>query len=103
MNKIKELGQVFTPKNIVEQMIKMRKNTGTVLEPSCGYGAFLSFLENYIAIEYDKQYSNPNILNMDFFQFPISNKFDTIIGNPPYVAYKYIQENISLIKEQIYI
>jgi adenine-specific DNA-methyltransferase len=75
-------------------MIKMRKNTGTVLEPSCGDGAFLSFLENYIAIEYDKQYSNPNILNMDFFQFPISNKFDTIIGNPPYVAYKYIPENI---------
>ena len=31
-------------------------------------------------------------LNIDFFDYSIDNKFDTIIGNPPYVRFKDIQE-----------
>lgn len=27
---------------------------------------------------------------MDFFDFPVSEKFDTIIGNPPYVRFQDI-------------
>ena len=35
------------------------------------------------------QYGN-QILNIDFFSYPVSEKFDTIIGNPPYVRYQDI-------------
>lgn len=31
---IEQLGQVFTPSNIVAQMLALRKNYGRVLEPS---------------------------------------------------------------------
>ena len=34
------LGQFFTPDNIVNQMISLIQNQGTILEPSCGAGAF---------------------------------------------------------------
>lgn len=27
---------------------------------------------------------------MDFFDYPLENQFDTIIGNPPYVKHKDI-------------
>jgi adenine-specific DNA-methyltransferase len=30
---------------------------------------------------------------MDFFDYPVSNKFDTIIGNPPYVRFQDIGES----------
>nr|WP_206076015.1 Eco57I restriction-modification methylase domain-containing protein [Marinitoga lauensis] len=33
---------------------------------------------------------------MDFFDYPIYNKFDTIIGNPPYVKYKNILPSTQL-------
>ena len=35
------LGQFFTPPHIVEQMVNLIQNTGSILEPSCGNGAFL--------------------------------------------------------------
>lgn len=33
------------------------------------------------------------ILNIDFFSYPVSEKFDTIIGNPPYVRYQDILDS----------
>lgn len=38
------------------------------------------------------QYDN-QILNIDFFSYPVSEKFDTIIGNPPYVRYQDILDS----------
>jgi len=94
INKIINLGQVFTPKYIVSQMLSLIKNNGKILEPSCGNGAFLNELpkERTIGIEIDPQYKGENIINMDFFDYSISNKFDTIIGNPPYVRFQDIPE-----------
>jgi type I restriction-modification system DNA methylase subunit len=34
--KVEDLGQVFTPEDIVNQMIDMIKCEGRILEPSCG-------------------------------------------------------------------
>ena len=33
---VETLGQVFTPKTIVDYMISLIRNNGNVLEPSCG-------------------------------------------------------------------
>lgn len=87
---VKTLGQVFTPQGIVSDMIALRKNFGTVLEPSCGDGAFSNNIPNCVAIEIDKTKAPENALIMDFFDYPIENKFDTIIGNPPYVRFQDI-------------
>lgn len=93
MKNIKNLGQVFTTEKIVKKMIKLKKNKGSVLEPSCGDGAFFNKIENCIGIEFDKKVCPSNALNMDFFDYSIENKFDTIIGNPPYVKYNNIGQD----------
>ncbi|HEC1748729.1 TPA: class I SAM-dependent methyltransferase, partial [Campylobacter lari] len=95
MLNIKELGQVFTPQYVVSDMMSLIKNNGRFLEPSCGNGAFFRNLPaNKIGIEIDKNVINDQqILNIDFFDYPINEKFDTIIGNPPYVKYKDIKYN----------
>ncbi|MDO5760459.1 MAG: class I SAM-dependent methyltransferase, partial [Bacteroidota bacterium] len=94
MYNVEQLGQVFTPLIIVSQMLTLRKNSGKVLEPSCGDGAFFNNIPSCVGIELDKTHCPKGALNMDFFDYPISEKFDTIIGNPPYVRYQDINPQI---------
>ena len=95
---IKNLGQVFTPDQIINFMIKLVKNGNNVLEPSAGAGYFVKELNNksyrnITAIEIDKRFcTNKNFLCQDFFDFSIKNQFDTVVGNPPYVKYNKIQK-----------
>jgi adenine-specific DNA-methyltransferase len=84
------MGQVFTSQHIVAAMLRLRRNTGSVLEPSCGDGAFSGAIEGCTAIEIDARHCPANALNVDFFAYPESKKFDTIIGNPPYVRFQDI-------------
>lgn len=85
------LGQYFTPDAIIDQMISLIENNGSILEPSCGNGAFLHKLPKHaIGIEIDSNFTGENILNIDFFDYNPVEKFDTIIGNPPYVKYQEI-------------
>jgi adenine-specific DNA-methyltransferase len=78
-------GQVFTPSGVVERMIALRRLQGRVLEPSCGDGAFSSQLPGCMALEIDPAICPPHAQVLDFFAYPETEKFDTIIGNPPYV------------------
>lgn len=84
-------GQVFTPPAIVERMLALRRNFGTVLEPAAGDGAFAARLPGCTAVELDGRHCPPGALNLDFFAYPERHRFDTIIGNPPYVRYQDIQ------------
>jgi len=88
------LGQVFTPPETVQFMLDLRRNAGRTLEPSVGNGAFFVPLREEgrpsVGIELDPDIAPPNALVMDFFAYPISERFDTIIGNPPYVRYQDI-------------
>jgi adenine-specific DNA-methyltransferase len=84
-------GQVFTPPAIVAAMLALRRNSGRVLEPACGDGAFSARLPGCVAIELDLVHCPPGALNLDFFAYPESEQFDTIIGNPPYVKARDIQ------------
>lgn len=87
------LGQVFTPPAVVQQMLALRRNRGRVLEPSCGDGAFALQIPDCVAIEYDRRVAPPIAQVMDFFDFPLEEaRFDTIIGNPPYVRFQDIAE-----------
>lgn len=82
-------GQVFTPAAVVDRMVAMIRNKGRILEPSCGDGAFVARIPPHypdvVAIELDPAHCPDGALNMDFFTYPESEQFDTVIGNPPYV------------------
>ena len=88
------LGQVFTPPAIVDFMLKLRQNAGRTLEPSAGNGAFLIPLQeeggSCVGIELDPDIAPAGSRVMDFFAYPVSEGFDTIIGNPPYVRHQDI-------------
>lgn len=87
---VANLGQVFTPDVVVQAMLGLRRNTGRVLEPACGDGAFSSRLPGCVAIELDARQAPVSALRQDFFTYPVSEKFATIIGNPPYVRFQDI-------------
>ena len=89
-----DLGQHWTPENIVQLMTSLRRNTGDVLEPSAGTGRFLRAIPEAIGVEID-----PSVIPADirdryvlgsFFDFGIGHKFETCIGNPPYVNGKLL-------------
>ena len=82
------LGQVFTPPAVVDAMLALRRNAGSVLEPAAGDGAFASRLPGCTAIEIDPRFAPPGALVRDFFAYPDRHKFATIIGNPPYVRFQ---------------
>ncbi|EAJ2975781.1 class I SAM-dependent methyltransferase [Campylobacter jejuni] len=89
----RELGQFFSPPILVEKCISLIQNkNGRLLEPSCGNGAFRKCMNNNsVFIEIDKNVIiNNSVLNMDFFEYDVNEKFDTIIGNPPYVDNKFL-------------
>ncbi len=88
------LGQFFTPPVIIDCMRQLVRNSGRVLEPACGDGAFLKHFPGAVGIEVDPAFAPPNALVMDFFDFPDDERFATIIGNPPYVRYQDISPAI---------
>ena len=95
-------GQVFTPPAVVAQMLTLRANRGRVLEPSCGNGAFLAVLPEAVALELDASIAPASARIVDFFAYPESEKFDTIIGNPPYVRSRdVLPETARLLTSQL--
>lgn len=72
-------------------MLQLRKNFGRTLEPSAGDGAFSRRLPGCVALELDAALCPAGALNIDFFAYPETEKFDCIIGNPPFVQFKHIQ------------
>lgn len=75
-------------------MLGLCRNSGRVLEPSAGDGAFLKELQargrDCIGIEIDARVAPEGALVRDFFSYPLKEQFDTIIGNPPYVRFQDI-------------
>lgn len=96
MFNVETLGQVFTPQSVVAQMLTLCRNEGRVLEPSCGDGAFFNEIPNCVGIEIDSHHCPEGAKNMDFFDYPVSEKFETIIGNPPYVRYQDIPKETKM-------
>lgn len=98
-----KFGQYFTPKIIAEFMIEMAKisKDTKILEPSCGEGIFLELLqdkgfENLIAYEIDRELAREfsQVRYESFISAEINEKFDLIIGNPPYIRWKNLEEDL---------
>ena len=82
MAKIKhQFGQYMTPSLVADFMVNLisHNNNATILEPSCGDGAFLLSLKNQnftsvTACEIDNKIVNPNfpVEITSFINFPLS-------------------------------
>jgi type I restriction-modification system DNA methylase subunit len=102
---IKNKGVVFTPAQIAQYMVSMMEPTRNqkVLEPSCGEGSILKYIPKYHKITgldinplfvktCKNKYPYANIIQTDFLKYniPLSEHYDCIIGNPPYVKIQNI-------------
>ncbi|MEA2113438.1 MAG: hypothetical protein U9P63_02155 [Patescibacteria group bacterium] len=94
-NKQEILGQYFTKVEIVKKLLDLlfdyrKYEKGIkILEPSSGTGNFVKVLnqkgfKNIDDCEIDPKFTeNPS----DFFNLPVKNKYDFIVGNPPFSKY----------------
>ena len=112
------MGAYYTPPELAYRMadiLTKGRNITTALEPSCGEGVFIEALYKTIgkkeirttAVEINaeettklkekwKEFSEVTIYNEDFFSFcqkHKSDRYDLIIGNPPYIRYQYLSRN----------
>lgn len=122
-SKEKLRGGFYTPENIAKFILKWATNGNknyNILEPSCGDGVFLKQIkENKFkyhsikAIEFDKSEAekaskinliNTQVLNKDFFKYCNSTKdrFDLIVGNPPFIRYQYFDKEQRIEAERIF-
>lgn len=112
-SKEKLRGGFYTPEPIASFILKWAFNGNQeldILEPSCGDGVFLEEIrkEKYeynsvTAIEFDEIEANKSkkikldktkIINSDFHDFCINTKqkFDLVVGNPPYIRFQYFDK-----------
>lgn len=104
-------GSFYTPKNLIEYMVKYvseRIEPHNILEPSAGDGRFVAYLNDFrcpitlVEMDEDKasdlksHYSDTCIIHCnDFLKFSTleGNRYDLIIGNPPYITKKKMPED----------
>jgi adenine-specific DNA-methyltransferase len=109
MDKVLNLGQVWTTEDIVKKMFELSKTGDKILEPSAGRGAFTDYIKlnssrQIDSVEFDEDNSREDFIMCDFFDFGEHNKYSLIIGNPPYVASKNIhKETLGKIQQKSYL
>lgn len=98
-----KFGQYFTPKVVADFMIGLAdiSSNSKILEPSCGEGIFLDILlqqgyNNLIAYEIDQDLAAdfPFVRHESFVSTSIEEKFDLVIGNPPYIRWKNLEDEL---------
>lgn len=103
MVKKNRFGQYFTIGLIADFMVTLisHHKDCKVLEPSCGKGVFLDYLvkhdfTNISAFEIDKTLGAKYdfIKFISFLSVPTSDKYDVIIGNPPYIRWKNLEDEL---------
>ena len=112
-NKKNLLGQVFTPHILAKFMVSLFKSDlqqhHRILDPCIGPNTFLSYLDDIdssikiTGVELDQSliseiikafYTKPSreLILDSFFNVPLSEKFDFIIQNPPYVRQELMMD-----------
>ena len=98
-------GQYFTPEIITDFMINLAdiNKTSKILEPSSGQGIFIEQLikkgyKKITGYELDKKLISKNhtniVINESFVTSYITEKYNLIIGNPPYIRWKNLEQEL---------
>ena len=116
-------GGFYTPNSIASFILKWGFNGNQkmdILEPSCGDGVFLEEIRNgkykyhsITGVELDKKEAeksktlgvrNSEIINSDFHDFCLKTKerYDLIVGNPPYIRYQYFDREQQKTASQVF-
>jgi adenine-specific DNA methylase len=124
-------GGYYTPVDLASFMAQWVKEIApsSILEPSCGDGAFFEAFENVqgfakanvLGFELDEieaakarsrasdaGLKKANVRSQDFLQFAVdemtggNQKFDAVVGNPPFVRYQYLPAPFQTKAEQIF-
>ena len=98
----KSLGQYFTPEDIAEFMLSLSKanESSSVLEPSAGEGVFIDLLKKRKCARIDGYEIDPDLAARNaeyvkcesFVSADISTQYDLVIGNPPYIRWKNLED-----------
>jgi adenine-specific DNA-methyltransferase len=107
---LQNLGQYFTTNlSLQETVYKFIQNKPKcILEPCIGRGDLVIYISNKLQTTFDKYEIDKSIKFLDdinqseiyfgdFLEQKISKKYDTIIGNPPYVRIKHGNKYIDFI------
>lgn len=119
-------GGFYTEPSIASFLVNWIKvsKPKSILEPSCGDGAFLDAIEEQritslrqiTACELNKEEAQKaanrthlpvRVLNADFlrwylFQAQNEERFDAVVGNPPFIRYQYLPNEQQLLAEKIF-
>lgn len=119
-------GGFYTERFIASFLVRWvnASKPSSILEPSCGDGVFLSEIEeqhitsikqitaceiNEVEAEKAKQRTNlpARIINTDFlrwylFQGRNEDRFDAVVGNPPFIRYQYLPNGQQLLAQEIF-
>ena len=119
-------GGFYTPSLITSFLARWIKTTKpkNILEPSCGDGAFLNAIEKAVIPqlkqitaceiseeEADKAVTSTRlpvkILRTDFLRWYLffaqnEDQFDSVVGNPPFIRYQYLQAEQQFLAEKIF-
>lgn len=116
-------GAYYTPIEIAKFILQWGINGSSdseILEPSCGDGVFLECLNNekmafkkITAVEFETEEANKArainlensyVRNDDFHQFCLntSDRYDLIVGNPPFIRYQYYDSDQQILADEIF-
>lgn len=120
MTLLKDLGQYFTKNKILQECVCsfIKNNPSVILEPSVGRGDLVSYVAKTMNDICFDMYEIDTTIQMldcirredvcftDFLTAPITTKYTTIIGNPPYIKTRqgnlfiqFTEKCISLLKK----
>lgn len=115
-DEMKKFGIFFTPDKLVNKLVSFMDGMEfkTILEPSCGNGQFLKkLIKSYPSSKITAYELNEKVFNMipddvkskitlfndDFLKSSVDEKYDYIIGNPPFYVLPKDDEHKGMYKD----
>ncbi len=116
LSDVRRHGIYYTPSHLADFLVKplLTKSDLSIFDPAYGEGALLLAVEktinqnNNLAVRDMELYGcdrtpvngllshlpSSHLVEIDFFDYPLENKFDVIVMNPPFVRHHYLSKDM---------